>query len=128
MTPLKYRYDTVTNTGTSAGNVSTDAFLYVDKETGLPLHSETLAQSQAGANVQGYNGVRIITEISDIQPDTTSELFEIPTDLKEIDPAQVRQQVDMIFSGLASFVAQMMKNAPSVNANTMNSNAMAPAR
>ena len=33
----KYRYAATTNTSTSAGQVNTEAFVYVDKETGLPL-------------------------------------------------------------------------------------------
>jgi len=33
----KYRYATTTNTSTSAGEVKSEAFVYVDKETGLPL-------------------------------------------------------------------------------------------
>jgi hypothetical protein len=36
----KYRYATTTNTSTSAGQVKSEAFFYVDKETGLPLRAE----------------------------------------------------------------------------------------
>ena len=94
----KYRYAAVANTGTQAGQVTTDSFLLVDKETGLPLHSETVSQSQSGANVQGQNGVRILTEMTDIKTDTSQGQFDLPTDFQKIDSAQVRAQVDMVFS------------------------------
>jgi hypothetical protein len=105
---VKYKYAAVTNTGTQAGQVATDSFLLVDKATGLPLHSETVSQSQSGASVQGYTGVRLITAITDIKTDAPSDLFQVPTDLQKIDSAQVRQQVDLVFSALAAFVTQMM--------------------
>ena len=34
---LKYRYAKTANTNTSAGTVSTESFIFIDKETGLPL-------------------------------------------------------------------------------------------
>ncbi len=36
----KYRYARTENTQTSAGQVHTESFIYVDKETGLPLRAE----------------------------------------------------------------------------------------
>jgi len=36
----KYRYGASTNTNTKAGEVKAEAFVYVDKETGLPLRAE----------------------------------------------------------------------------------------
>ena len=115
---IKYKYAAVTNTSTQAGQVATDSFLLVDKDTGLPLHSETVSQSQSGANVQGYSGVRLITEITDIKTSTSPDLFDIPPDLQKIDSAQVRQQVDMVFGALAAFVTQMMNQSQSQPANT----------
>jgi hypothetical protein len=107
----KYKYASVANTGTQAGQVETDSFLLVDKDTGLPLHSETTSQSKSGGNVQGYNTVRVVTEISDIKTNPAPDLFEVPTDLQKIDSAQVRQQVDLVFSAFASFLSQMMNQA-----------------
>jgi hypothetical protein len=108
---IKYRYGAVAKTGSQAGNVETESFLYVDKETSLPLHSETVSQTQSGANVQGDKGLRIITEISDIKTDAPAELFQQPTDFEKIESSQVRSQVDMIFSALASLLSQMMQQA-----------------
>jgi hypothetical protein len=125
----KYKYAAVANTGTQAGQVETDSFLLVDKQTGLPLHSETTSQSKSGASVQGYNAVRVVTEISDIKTDPSPDLFEVTSDLKKIESDQVRQQVDMIFSAFASFLTQMMNNAPrGLNTNTANSNSASPTR
>ena len=107
---IKYRYAAVANTQTKAGAVQTDSFLLVDKETGLPLHSETVSQSQGG-NVQGYSGLRLITEITDIKTDPAPSLFEKPADMQKIEADQVRSQVDMIFSALSAFLSQMMKQA-----------------
>src|SRR5713101_6165467 len=41
----KYRYDASTNTNTKAGEIKAEAFVYVDKETGLPLRAELSAAS-----------------------------------------------------------------------------------
>jgi hypothetical protein len=119
----KYKYAAVANTGTQAGQVTTDTFLLVDKQTGLPLHSETTSQSQSGGSVQGYNGVRIVTEITDIKTDPSPDQFEVSPDLQKIDSAQVRQQVDLVFSAFASFLSQMMNQAQ-----TANTNSSSPAR
>jgi len=115
---VKYRYASVSNTGTQAGQVATDSFLLVDKQTGLPLHSETVSQSQSGGNVQGVNGVRVVTEITDITSDPATDLFDVPTDLQKIDSAQVRQQVDMVFAALASFATQVLRQSQPAPANT----------
>lgn len=108
---IKYRYGAVANTQSQAGQVSTESFMYVDKQTGLPLHTETVSQSQSGANVQGYNGVRVITEISDIKTDVSPDLFAPPTDLQKIDSGQVRAQVELIFNALSSFLAQTLRQS-----------------
>jgi len=116
---VKYRYAAVANTGTQAGQVSTDSFLLVDKETGLPLHSETVSQTQSGANVQGFNGVRVITEIANIRTDPLPEQFEMPTGLQKIDTTQVREQVDTVFNTLALFLTQIMKQGQTAPSSTV---------
>lgn len=106
---VKYRYGVVANTQTRPGQVDTDSFLLVDKETGLPLHSETASQSQTGGNVQGYKGLRIVTEITEIKTDVSSGLFDQPTDFQKIESAQVRSQVDLIFNALSALLTQMVQ-------------------
>ena len=103
----KYRYAAVANTGTPAGNVNTESYLYVDKETGLPLRSETT--SQASGNVKGYNSIRIVTEMSDITTDAPADLFAVPTNMQKIEPDQVRAQVNGLFQALAAVIGQLVQ-------------------
>ena len=111
---IKYRYAGVANTQTRAGEVETESFLIVDKQTGLPLRSETVSQSQG--DVQGYKGLRIITEISDIKTDTSGAFFAVPAGLQQVDSEQVRAQVDLVFNSVAMLIGQMMKQGqPSGN-------------
>lgn len=106
---VKYRYDTTTNTQTKAGNVETESYILVDKETGLPLLSETNTQSQG--NVQGINGVRLVTELSNIKTTVVESLFAEPADYKQVEPAQIRQQVNQLFTVAMAVVGQLMKSA-----------------
>ncbi|MFL6467088.1 MAG: hypothetical protein ACJ72Z_03930 [Pyrinomonadaceae bacterium] len=108
---IKYRYGAVTDTQSQAGQVATESFLYVDKQTGLPLHSETVSQSQTGGNVQGYSGMRIITEITDINTTTSPDMFAEPTGFQKVENEQIRAQVNMIFNAMAQALAQMMNQA-----------------
>lgn len=118
---IRYRYGTVTNTQTQAGKVNTESFFLVDKETGLPLHSETVSTSQAG-NVQGYNGLKIITDITDISTTISPEQFALPTDYQKIDSEQVKAQVNLIFNTAAVLLNQLMKSTP----NNSNTNSVVP--
>lgn len=114
---VRYRYGAVTNTQTQAGSVATESFLIVDKATGLPLRSETVSQSQSGGQVQGFNGIRIVTEITDIKTDVPLAEFEQPTGFQKIEAEQVRAQVDLVFNALSVFLGQMMRQAqPQQNA------------
>src|SRR5262245_42784183 len=63
-TALKYRYARTTNTNTSAGQVNTESFILIDKDTGLPLRAELF--SQASGNVQGVKGAKVVAEMRDI--------------------------------------------------------------
>jgi hypothetical protein len=108
---VKYQYSAVSDTKTTAGNVETKSFLYVDKETSLPLHSETTSSSLTGS-YQGIQGLRIITEMTDIKTDADAALFAEPTDFQKVDEKQVKQQVDTIFSVAMAFLGQLMKQAP----------------
>ncbi|CAN5121847.1 hypothetical protein BH20ACI1_BH20ACI1_23330 [soil metagenome] len=106
---VKYRYNATTNTQTKAGNVETESFILVDKETGLPLLSETNTQSQG--NVQGVSGLRLVTELTNIRPTVDESLFAEPTDYKQVEPAQIRQQVNQLFNVAMAVIGQLMKSA-----------------
>jgi len=115
---LKYRYSATANTQTNAGNVDSESFLLVDKETGLPLHSETVARSQTGANVQGYSGMRVVTDISDITTATEPGIFDQPASYEKIDASQVRAAVDMTFNALAAVLSQAMRQSHPADSQT----------
>lgn len=117
----KYRFSSTQQTNTQAGEVKTEAYLYVDKETGLPIRSETIAQS-TGGNVQGYSGAKIIQEITNIQMEVDPKLFEVPQGYSRIEPEQIKQQVNAVTQAVLFFAQQMMQNAQrqgqSANTNT----------
>lgn len=105
----KYRYSNTTNTSTSAGQVNTEAFVYVDKETGLPLRSELY--TEATGNVQGVKGAKIVAEMRDITTTTVDPtLFQVPAGLNKVPPEQVRAQIDAFTGTVAALVKALMSN------------------
>ncbi len=117
-TVIKYRYGAVSNTQTQAGQMATESIFLIDKETGLPVRSETVSQTQNGS-VQDIKGLRIVAEMSGIKTETTPELFTVPADYAKIDSAQVKTQAEMIFNAVAMLLTQTLKSAQSnTNSNT----------
>jgi hypothetical protein len=108
---IKYTYAGTANTQTQAGKVDTQSYLLVDKETGLPLHSETLSQTENGSNVQGYRGIKLITEMSDIKTTPDPNLFNVPTGFAKIDPEQVKATANAIFSAVSAIVGQALRQS-----------------
>jgi len=106
---VKYRCTAAAKTGTQAGDVKTDSFIYVDKETGLPLHSESVVSSSG--NVAGASSVKLVTELSNIQTSVPEDTFKEPTGLSKIDPQQVRSQVEAILKAAAVFAQGMMQSS-----------------
>ena len=116
-TVVKYRYGSTTNTQTQAGQVNTESFLLVDKETGLPLRSETVAASQNG-QVQGMKQARVVTEMSDISSSPAADLFAEPTDFKKVAPEEIRAQMNMLVQLGVTILGQMMQQAAVPTATT----------
>jgi len=108
---VKYRIGAATDTKSQAGTVQTESFILVDKETSLPLLSETNSEAQ-GNSVNGIKGVRLVTEMSNIKTSVDQTLFQEPTDFAKVPPEQIKAQVDQIFSVAVALIGQMMKNAP----------------
>jgi hypothetical protein len=104
----KYRYATSTNTSTSAGEVKSEAFFYVDKETGLPLRAELF--SEASGDVRGVKGARIVAEMRDISTAVDDSLFQVPEGLNKVPPEQVRQQIDSFTNTVAALVKALVAN------------------
>lgn len=124
---IKYRFGSVTNTQTQAGQVTTESFFLIDKETGLPIHSETVSMTQNG-NVQGFSDLRVITEMSNIKADVTPELFALPTDYAKIDSKQIMGQVEGIFNIVGALLNRALNSPqtnPNANANTNSATNMA---
>ncbi len=105
---VKYHYNSITETKSQAGNVETEAVIFVDKETGLPLRSETFAESQSGA-VGGMKSLRFVTEMSNLQMTADPTLFAEPTEYKKVPAQEIRGQVDAIFSVVVTLLGQAMK-------------------
>ena len=116
-TVVKYAYSGAANTPTQAGTVATESYILVDKETNLPVRSETVSQSQSGGNVQGVNGVRIVTEMTDIKSTPDATIFTLPSEYQKINPDEVKAQATAIFQVAAQIIGQMMNQA-SANSNT----------
>jgi len=134
----KYRYATTTNTSTSAGEVKSEAFVYVDKETGLPLRAELY--TEASGNVQGVKGAKIVAEMRDITTNVDDSLFQVPAGLNKVPPEQVRAQIDALTNTVAALVKALMSNmntaaqtttqsaSPAVSPTLTASPALSPAR
>lgn len=107
-TALKYRYARTEETKTSAGEVKTESFIYVDKDTGLPLRAELF--SEASGNVQGVKGAKVVAEMRDIQTNPDSSLFEVPAGYNKVSEQQVRAQVDAVTNTVAAVLRTLLTN------------------
>lgn len=105
----KYRYNASTNTNTKAGDVKAEAFVYVDKETGLPLRAELNAASSG--DVKGMKAARVVAEMRDIKTDIEASLFEVPAGYAQVAPEKVREQIDALTSAVAEVLKALMANA-----------------
>ena len=112
----KYRYTNTTNTSTSAGQVNTEAFVFVDKETGLPLKSELY--SEATGNVQGVKGAKIVAEMRDISTTVDDTLFQVPAGVNKVPPEQVRAQIDAITNTVAAVIKALLSNMTTSSSGT----------
>lgn len=118
---VKYKYDSLTDTKTKAGEVETESYILVDKETGLPLRTETVLESK-NKQVQGFSGIRLVTEMSDIKTDVGEDTFKVPADYKEVEEAQIRGQVNLVFNAAMMVIQQLMQSAQPSQNSGVNSN------
>lgn len=113
-TAEKYRYSNTTNTSTSAGQVKTEAFVFVDKDTGLPLRAELF--TEASGNVQGVKGAKVVAEMRDINTTVDDALFQIPPGVNKVPPEQVRQQIDSFTATVTAIIRTLLSNMNSAAA------------
>lgn len=102
---VKYRFKASADTHTNVGTAQTDSILYVDQETGLPLRSEIEATSTSGASA------RIVTATDSLQLVPAPALFEVPTAMKKVSSAEVKQQVQSFVAGVRIFVGYLRQQA-----------------
>jgi hypothetical protein len=107
-TAVKYRYARTAQTQTAAGEVKTESFIFIDKDTGLPLRAELF--SEASGNVQGVKGANIVAEMQNITTNVDPSLFEIPTGFNKVPEAQVRAQVDAVANTLLTVLRALLQN------------------
>lgn len=107
-TAMKYRYARTAQTQTTAGEVKTESFVFVDKETGLPLRAELF--SEASGNVQGVKGANVVAEMRDITTNVDASLFEIPPGYNKVPEAQVRAQVDAVANTLLAVLRTLLQS------------------
>jgi hypothetical protein len=103
---IKYRAAGRTQTQTTAGQVQGETFIYVDKETGLPLRIEGFGQSTG--NVQGVSGGNLVIETRDLKTEANPADFEIPQGYRALSPEEVRQQVaqlTQLLQGVMAFIS-----------------------
>ena len=108
-TAEKYRYTASRETNTKAGEVKAEAFVYVDKETGLPLRAELLAESSG--DVKGVKAARVVAEMRDIKTDVDPSFFQTPAGYESVPPEKVRQQIDALTSAVGAILKSMMAGA-----------------
>jgi hypothetical protein len=89
--------------------VKTNAYVYVDKETGLPLRAELLAQSTG--DVKGMNAARVVAEMRDINTNIDPSMFQPPAEYEKVAPEKVRQQIDALTGAVTAILKAMMAGA-----------------
>ncbi len=93
---VKYVAAGETRPGTHAGDIIAESAVYVDKLTGLPLRAAFVAEAAGGAR-----GVKVLAEMRDIRTGADPALFAVPRRLKQVEPEEVREQLDSLVSTAA---------------------------
>jgi hypothetical protein len=99
---IKYRFVGAADTRTQAGTAQTDSFVYMDQETGLPLRADLNFSTTSGATATGT----IMTENIQLNPELT--LFEVPTGMRKVTTAELKEQVQN-FVGAVQVLVQMIR-------------------
>jgi len=104
-TAIKYRLKGAADTRTKVGTAQADSIVYVDQETGLPLRSEIDTTSSSGA------GARITTVADTVQFAPDPSLFEVPTAMKKVTSAELKQQVQSFVATVRAIANYMKEQA-----------------
>jgi len=104
-TVIKYRFKGAADTRTKVGTAQADSIVYVDQETGLPLRSEIEVTSTNGA------GARVVTSADNLQLAADPSLFEVPTSMKKVTSAELKQQVQSFANTVRVVAAYLRQQA-----------------
>jgi hypothetical protein len=104
---IKYRYAAAGHTATQAGDVQAENYVYVDKDTGLPIKVETAVQSSG--NVAGASQGHLVAELRDLTTTVDPTLFDPPQGYTQITQEQMKQYMQTLAT-VFQFVMQGMNN------------------
>lgn len=104
-TAIKYRFRAAADTHTKVGTAQADSIVYIDQDTGLPLRSEIETSSSSGA------GARITTSAESLQLAPEPSLFEVPTNMKKVTSAELKQQVQSFVATIRAFTGYLREQA-----------------
>ena len=110
----KYRVAGRAQTQTTAGQVQGESFIYVDKETGLPLRIEGFGQTTG--NVQGVSGGNLVAEMRDIKTEANPADFELPQGFSKVTPEEVKQMTAQLTSAM-QFIMNLLNQQQQGGAN-----------
>ncbi len=108
--------------------MNTESFVYVDKDTGLPVRAEGYGQSSG--NVQGVNRGRVVVEMRDINTNVDPSVFELPADYRQLSPDEIKQQmaaVGALFQVLLNGMNAQMNGGNTTTTTTTTNNSAPPA-
>jgi hypothetical protein len=102
---VKYRYAAAGHTTTQAGDVRAENFIYVDKDTGLPIKVETFGQSTG--NVAGASQARVVAELRDLTTTVDAASFDLPQGYAQITKEQIQQYVQLAAGAFKFLMSNM---------------------
>ncbi|QQS40939.1 MAG: hypothetical protein IPM63_16465 [Acidobacteriota bacterium] len=109
---VRYTFRNSAETGTQSGEVETESFVLIDKETELPLRLVMDIRSEKGS-VSGVSGVKAVTEITNLSTDVDASLFELPEGLDKVEAEEVRSQVQTFIDAAQLVVGQLLQDVQS---------------
>jgi hypothetical protein len=113
---VKYRYAAAGHTSTAAGDVSGDSYIYVDKDTGLPIKFEGAAQSTG--NVAGASQARLTAELRDLKTTVDPAAFDLPQGYAQITKEEMQRYMQTLVTAFQFMQGMMNSNggaAPATN-------------
>lgn len=102
---VKYRYAAAGHTTTQAGDVRAENFIYVDKDTDLPIKVETFGQSTG--NVAGASQAKVVAELRDLTTTVDAASFDLPQGYAQITKEQIQQYIQLAAGAFKFLMSNM---------------------